>query len=211
MGVALVVGLTACRRENPAFYASAGTTTGGLPDTDGHTETLGGTHPTTSLATTESDGSGSGGETTAAVTTAPVDTTGTTADGTTTTTDASTDDTGDTSSSSDASTGSSSSSTGEPLGACEALSLEEGPPPFCSMPGMGNEVTFVNNCDERVLAIYWVSFTCDETPYGIIAPGQELLLFSYANHPWRIRDADTQELMVEIDPLPPDDTTIYVP
>ena len=48
---------------------------------------------------------------------------------------------------------------------------------------------------DRDIALYWIDFTCDEKPYGIVPAKTSTLGQTYTGHRWRIRDPDTNEII----------------
>lgn len=94
------------------------------------------------------------------------------------------------------------SSTGEVPLTCVDLVLREEAPAACSSGG-GDAVTLevVNDCFSVAVQVLWVNYGCEEIPYGLVEPGEFWQQGTYQNHPWRIRNAETGELMREVPPL----------
>lgn len=94
------------------------------------------------------------------------------------------------------------SSTGEVPLTCVDLVLPEAAPAACSSGG-GDAVTLevVNDCFSVAVLVLWVDYGCEEIPYGLVEPGELWEQGTYQNHPWRIRNAETGELMREVPPL----------
>lgn len=49
----------------------------------------------------------------------------------------------------------------------------------------------------RDLSVFWVDYGCAERAYGSLAAGGRFETTTYATHPWRLRDATTNELLFE--------------
>jgi len=45
------------------------------------------------------------------------------------------------------------------------------------------------NVRPRAVSINWIAFDGSERPYGVIAPGEELVQSTYVAHRWMVRDA----------------------
>jgi len=101
----------------------------------------------------------------------------------------------------------SSSSTGVVVITCEDLMPPDVVSEVCSESSMTNaELTVVNDCEDIIVQLFWVDYACEEHPYGSAPPGGMVSVPSFETHPWRIRNAQTQELMRELPPLTGDTT-----
>ncbi len=60
----------------------------------------------------------------------------------------------------------------------------------------GVRIVFSNTFG-RDLTIHWVDYMCQERPYGSLYAGGRFKTTTYATHPWRLRDASTNELLFE--------------
>lgn len=89
---------------------------------------------------------------------------------------------------------------GQPL-ACAELNPTDIPPPVCSSGGPPRTVRFVNRCSSEPVDVYWVDNNCQEVHYFELAPGQSRMQSSYVGHLWRIRNADTDELLKDTGPI----------
>lgn len=152
--------------------------------------------PTTTTAPT-----GSGTESTGAETSSP-ETTGDPSEG------SSSDDDDDESDSSDDDSRME-SSTGEAAGGCLGMPLRDVIATECSENSSNDaELEITNGC-EFTIEVYWVDYECGEDSYATVDPGEEWSIASYQTHPWRVRNAATNELLVDIPPLS-GDTVIAV-
>ncbi len=85
---------------------------------------------------------------------------------------------------------------------CEDLLLPGSVPEVCSVSAMNNaQIAVLNDCENITVQLYWVDYACDEHPYGSAPPGGMVSVPTYETHPWRLRNAETLELMLEIPPL----------
>lgn len=89
---------------------------------------------------------------------------------------------------------------GGPL-TCAELNPTDIPPPVCSSGGPPRDVRFVNHCSSEPVDVYWVDNNCQEVHYFELAPGQSRMQMSYVGHLWRIRNADTDELLKDTGPI----------
>jgi hypothetical protein len=71
-------------------------------------------------------------------------------------------------------------------------------------------ISIENQCNTESIAVYWVTYGCEEDPFGIVSPGNTFSTSSYRTHPWRIRNATSGALLAEVPPLT-DDTAITFP
>jgi hypothetical protein len=69
------------------------------------------------------------------------------------------------------------------------------------------EVEFDNTCGFAI-DVYWVNYFCEEEFYQAISAGNSWSTTSYATHPWRVRDAKTGALILEIPPLQANTTVV---
>ncbi|RMF81661.1 MAG: hypothetical protein D6737_04325 [Chloroflexi bacterium] len=61
----------------------------------------------------------------------------------------------------------------------------------CSIAGdEPTTITFVND-SQFTLAIYWVSYDCEEVLYNTLSPGQSYVQQTFVTHPWIVRDTRT--------------------
>lgn len=104
------------------------------------------------------------------------------------------------------STGGESSTGNVPL-TCAELVLPEQFPAECSSGG-GDDVDLqvVNDCFAVAVVVLWVNYSCEEIPFGFVEPGELWEQETFQNHPWRIRNAETGELMRDIPGLVGDTT-----
>lgn len=60
-------------------------------------------------------------------------------------------------------------------------------------------VTFINNTSETV-NVYWLDYQCQEILYATLRPGMRLEQSTYVLHPWRVRSASTQTVLMDYAP-----------
>ena len=61
----------------------------------------------------------------------------------------------------------------------------------CSLVGeVATPFTIVNTGDVSV-QYNWVDYDCKEVEYGVLAPGESVIVETFETHPWVLRDADT--------------------
>ena len=73
------------------------------------------------------------------------------------------------------------------------------------------ELEINSACSERVLELWWVNFDCGEVSYGLIEPGSSITSQTYVTHVWRIRDAVTGDLVLQLDPLIDKNLVVDIP
>jgi hypothetical protein len=75
-------------------------------------------------------------------------------------------------------------------------------------------VTVANECVSISIEVWWSGFgpACVEE-YNVVTinPGQSALINTAVSHPFRIRNAATGDLMVEVPPTPPGASMFTVP
>ncbi len=109
---------------------------------------------------------------------------------------------------SDSSTSSSDEATGDG-GGCLGEPLPEVPPQVCSMrSATPAELEIENECAYSI-RVLWVDDDCDEISYQVVSGEDSWSVSSFVTHPWRIRNQQTGELILEIPPLS-GDTSIVV-
>ncbi len=87
----------------------------------------------------------------------------------------------------------------EPI-TCATLALPEGVPRVCATASSDSaEVAFFNDCESQTVSVYWVDYNCNEIFYFDVDAGDTATLFTFATHPWRVRDAATDTLLAEIE------------
>lgn len=84
-------------------------------------------------------------------------------------------------------------------------------PPCSSSSNDAASITITNDCKMVTLEAFWVKYDCSEESYGTIAPGKTWQLGSYETHPWRLRNADTGDLLYAIPPLTGNTTFTFGP
>jgi hypothetical protein len=85
---------------------------------------------------------------------------------------------------------------------CAELALAERPPSQCSAnSNQPATLTVVNQCATESVKLYWVNYDCGEQPYATIPPGATYTQGTYVTHPWRLRNAATNQLLAETGPL----------
>ena len=217
--LALTVAASAgCHMENPAYNAAlemlttgasgsqSGTYASGESAGSAGSESAGGTGAS---GVTSTAGVSAGGSATDAEPTSGTDDTGApTATTETTETTESSETTKDTLEPTGPGTSSDTSNT-EP--GCAGLMIEDTPPQVCSELGPGLEVVFINECEDIAVDLMWVNWNCVEEHLETIPPGGEAWFYTEVNHVWRIRNAITEKLMSELDPLEFGDFEIPVP
>lgn len=73
-------------------------------------------------------------------------------------------------------------------------------------------LTFINGFTDRSVRTWWVNQSCDEIDYGEVLPQSSRLQGSFLLHPWRVRDAQTGELLLDYPgAVDPNGETIVVP
>lgn len=91
--------------------------------------------------------------------------------------------------------------TGEALGGCLGRPLPEQAPAECSdNSSTAAQLEVVNGC-AYAIDVYWVGYDCGESHYATIGPAEGWATNSYETHPWRVRDAASNDLLLEIMPL----------
>jgi hypothetical protein len=97
------------------------------------------------------------------------------------------------------------------LRASDAAVLSDAPPAVCSGAGFASKFTVKNERDEQVV-LMWVGLDCKEAFWQRIEPKHSQVVSGRDADAWRIRDARTGALLVDIAPDAPDTTTyITVP
>ena len=66
----------------------------------------------------------------------------------------------------------------------------------CSQPGITVMLT-INNRTQRALRVMWVDYSCQENFFSDLLPGQSFMIATQAGHPWRLRDATSNALVLE--------------
>ncbi|MCB9529086.1 MAG: carboxypeptidase regulatory-like domain-containing protein [Myxococcales bacterium] len=67
---------------------------------------------------------------------------------------------------------------------------------ICSQPSVDRAtVTFANEFPDRRLTIVWYDYTCNEQATALVDAGAEVTLDTFIGHQWRVRDADSGELL----------------
>ena len=67
---------------------------------------------------------------------------------------------------------------------------------ICSEPSIDRAtVTFANEFADRRLTISWYDHVCNEQATAIVNAGDEITLDTFIGHQWRVRDADSGELL----------------
>ena len=80
--------------------------------------------------------------------------------------------------------------------------IEDTIPMECSIESVtDSSLSIYNDCESVSIEVFWVAYDCGEVSYGIRGPTETFQIPSYDTHPWRIRNAETGELMREIPPL----------
>jgi hypothetical protein len=80
--------------------------------------------------------------------------------------------------------------------------LQEFTPTTCSLNTQtAATLTITNKCAATTLELFWVNYGCNESAYGKIMPGTSFTQNTYKTHPWRLRNAVTGELLVDIPAL----------
>ena len=96
-------------------------------------------------------------------------------------------------------------SSGAP-GAPGAPGAEETPPAVCSGMGAPSRTTVKNERDAQIV-IMWVGLDCKEKYWERVEPKKTIVLKGRDGDAWRIRDAKTAQVLVDILPDAPDTTT----
>jgi hypothetical protein len=95
--------------------------------------------------------------------------------------------------------------------ASAASTTEEKPPSVCSGMGAPSKTTIKNERDAQIV-IMWVGLDCKEKYWERVEPKKTIVLKGRDGDAWRIRDAKTAQVLVDILPDAPDTTTyITVP
>lgn len=55
----------------------------------------------------------------------------------------------------------------------------------------------INNRTQRALRVMWVDYSCQENFFSDLLPGQSFIVATEASHPWRLRDAASNALVLE--------------
>lgn len=93
------------------------------------------------------------------------------------------------------------SSTGEAAGGCLGMALREVDPPECSIDADTEaELTVTNDCTFEI-DVYWIDYACVENAWFSVMPDQTIGAGSYATHAWRVRNAENDDLILEISGL----------
>lgn len=90
----------------------------------------------------------------------------------------------------------------------DAAAVEEKPPPACSGPGVKSKFTLRNDGDRQVV-LMWVGLDCEEKYWERVEGKQTRVVNGRDADAWRVRDAKTGALVLDIVPDVPD-TTTYV-
>lgn len=90
------------------------------------------------------------------------------------------------------------SSTGEAAGGCLGVALRDVDPAECSIDSNTEaELTVTNNCAFEI-DVSWIDYDCVENPWFTVMPDQTIGAGSYSSHPWRVRNAENDDLILEI-------------
>jgi hypothetical protein len=93
----------------------------------------------------------------------------------------------------------------------DASTGEEKAPPVCSGLGVPSKTTIKNARDAQIV-IMWVGLDCKEKFWERVEPKKTIVLKGRDGDAWRIRDAKTAQVLVDVLPDAPDTTTyITVP
>lgn len=58
---------------------------------------------------------------------------------------------------------------------------------------------FKNNFTDRDVHVFWVNWSCVEEHELTVGPGQTQQVATFVTHVWIVRDAETQELLAEVE------------
>ncbi|HVH42773.1 MAG TPA: hypothetical protein VM925_10540 [Labilithrix sp.] len=83
---------------------------------------------------------------------------------------------------------------------CETVSVREGPPQLCSVPGRPVRMEVVNGCASEAVDLFWVDYGCKEIFYKRLEPGATFEQSTFDTHPWRIRSAQSHKLLRDVSP-----------
>jgi hypothetical protein len=92
------------------------------------------------------------------------------------------------------------------LRATDAVIADEPAPPACSGAGAATKFTLKNERDEQVV-IMWVGLDCKEKYWERVEPKHARVVGGRDGDAWRIRDARTGGLLLDLTPDAPDRTT----